>query len=305
MTDTINDRLGRSVPDSFPSALREHGLLINTAPGLYGWGIDLETIQEGLRRRLTAVAGDLRPTVMRFPPLLPRTTFEQSEYVSSFPHLFGAVHAFRGDEDAHAGLERAIAGGEDWSGHTRLTDFVLAPASCHAVYPLHSPTVPDDGVAVDVDGWCFRHEPSTEPGRLVAFQMREFVRIGTATDAVNWSADWRERSLATVRSLGLPAEIEAASDPFFGTAGAFLADDQRNQSLKLEILAPVGERRVAVASVNYHQDHFGRIFGIQSADGVPAHSACAAFGLERLTFALVAAHGPDLDRWPDQVRDLL
>ena len=47
------------------------------------------------------------------------------------------------------------------------------------------------------------------------------------------------RAKRLVDALGLAARTDVASDPFFGRAGALLADSQRNQQLKLEILAPV------------------------------------------------------------------
>ncbi|MFJ6650480.1 hypothetical protein ACIQPS_33025 [Streptomyces sp. NPDC091290] len=305
MTDAMVKRLGESIPAALPYALRNHGLLVNTTTGLYGWGAELEAVYDGLKNALSLAVRDAEPTVLNFPPLLPRTVFEKSEYVSSFPHLFGAIHAFHGDEGAHENLERAVAKGEDWSGQTRLTDFVLAPAACYAVYPLYSRIVADGSKAVDVSGFCFRHEPSTEPGRLVSFRQREFVKIGSPADASTWFNEWSERSSALIRRLGLDVRVEAASDPFFGTSGQFLAENQREQGMKVEIVVPIGDHPVAVASSNYHRDHFGRIFDIQSADGEPAHSACVAFGLERLAFALVAAHGPNTAQWPDDVRGLL
>ena len=42
-------------------------------------------------------------------------------------------------------------------------------------------------------------------------------------------------------------------------------------------------------------------FGISAAGGTQAHSACTAFGLERIVLALFAEHGLDPDRWPHAV----
>ena len=46
------------------------------------------------------------------------------------------------------------------------------------------------------------------------------------------------------------------------------------------------EKPTAVVSTNYHLDHFGVPFGIKTADGAVAHSACVGFGLERIALAL-------------------
>ena len=46
----------------------------------------------------------------------------------------------------------------------------------------------------------------------------------------------------------------------------------------------------------------GHTYGITTADGGPAHTGCMAFGEERVTLALFAAHGLDVDDWPAEVR---
>ncbi len=61
----------------------------------------------------------------------------------------------------------------------------------------------------------------------------------------------------------------------------------------------------AIGSSNYHEDHFGHTFDLHLADGAPAHSACIGFGLDRITLALFAIHGMDLDAWPGEVRSAL
>lgn len=305
MTDEMVKGLGERIPASLPNVLRDHGLLVNTTTGLYGWGAELEAVYSGLTNALSAEAADKEPTELHFPPIIPRAVFEKSEYVGSFPQLFGAIHAFQGDECALEHLEKAVTKGEDWGGHTRLTDFVLAPAVCYSVYPLFGGTALDGSRTVDASGFCFRHEPSTEPGRLVSFRLREFVRIGSPAEASTWFDDWHARASDFIRRLGLEVKVEAASDPFFGTAGQIMADNQREEGMKAEVVVPIGDHPVAVASINYHRDHFGRIFDIRTADGEPAHSACVGFGLERIALALVSAHGPRLSEWPHDVRELL
>ena len=61
----------------------------------------------------------------------------------------------------------------------------------------------------------------------------------------------------------------------------------------------------ALASTNYHEDHFGHPFSLRTPDGEHAHSACIGFGLERITLALLSTHGLDPAAWPDSVRESL
>src|SRR5436309_23661 len=85
------------------------------------------------------------------------------------------------------------------------------------------------------------------------------------------------------------------------------AVNQVEQALKFELLRPVNsdEAPTACMSFHYHQDHFGTTWGLRTDDGGVAHTACAAFGLDRLTIALFATHGLDLETWPAEVRETL
>jgi seryl-tRNA synthetase len=66
-----------------------------------------------------------------------------------------------------------------------------------------------------------------------------------------------------------------------------------------------GPEPTAVASFNYHQEHFASVYGLELADGSEAHTACLGFGLERITIALLNRHGFDLSAWPAQVSEAL
>ena len=118
---------------------------------------------------------------------------------------------------------------------------------------------------------------------------------------------WLQRGLDLLLSLGLPAKPDVASDPFFGRGGRMLAANQKEQKLKFEILVPVisEEKPTAVCSFNYHQEHFGKIFDIQTADGAVAQTACLGFGMERVVMALFRTHGFVPAEWPKSVRDKL
>jgi seryl-tRNA synthetase len=182
------------------------------------------------------------------------------------------------------------------------------PAACYPLYPAVAARgpLPDGGVTLDTgDSYVFRREPSSDPARMQIFHMREIVRIGEPATVTEWRRQWRARAEALLRSLGLELELEIAHDPFFGRTGRLLAAAQRDQELKWELMAPVAGTPTAIASSNYHQDHFGHTCDLQMADGAPAHTSCMAFGEERVTLALFSAHGLDLAAWPDEVRRTL
>ncbi len=149
----------------------------------------------------------------------------------------------------------------------------------------------------------FRHEPSHDPARRQMFHQHELVRIGEPETVLEWREEWAQRGLLLLRSLGLDAQLDNANDPFFGRRGRMLAASQREQALKFELLVTiVGPEPTAMASFNHHLDHFGTTYGIELADGGTAHTACLGFGHERIVLALLARHGLEPDRWPEDVR---
>ena len=293
---------------AFRDELLQHGLFLATGvAGVYGHSAAFADTVEQVDRLVTGAAGEDRAEIMRFPPLLNRAHFERSGYLKSFPHLAGAIHSFSGNELAHRELLQAADDGRDWSAGFQAAEVVLTPAACYPVYPTLAGTLPPDGRLVDVMSYCFRHEPSEDAGRMQMFRMREHVRAATADIVVAWREMWLERAQSLTAALELNARVEVASDPFFGRGGKLLAVNQRDQRLKLEILAPIShpERPSALISLNYHQDHFGDLFGIRSADGAVAHTSCVGFGLERIALALFRRHGFDRSRWPATVRGAL
>jgi seryl-tRNA synthetase len=188
-------------------------------------------------------------------------------------------------------------------------DLVLSPAACYPVYPIAASRgpVPAGGWRFDVAADCFRREPSRHLDRLQSFRMREYVCVGSPDQASAFRERWMVRAQEIARDLGLTFRVDYASDPFFGRVGQMKAVSQRQQSAKLELLVPLRSdtRPTACISFNYHRDHFGIAWGIADAAGEPAHTACVAFGMDRLAVAMFHTHGRNVARWPAAVRDVL
>jgi seryl-tRNA synthetase len=276
-------------------------------PGVFGRGAVFEDVVGRLGDLVTRWGAEDRAEKLAFPPTLSRQIFEKSEYLESFPHLAGTVWSFEGTDAQHLELKERIRDGKPWGDLQSMTDVVLAPSACYPVYPIFAGRLPEEGKVVDVQQWVFRHEPSEEPTRMQSFRMREYVRMGTPAEVVRWRGGWLDRGLALLVSLGLDARVEVASDPFFGRSGRMLVKNQKEAQLKFEVVVPLTseEKPCALCSFNYHQDHFGRIFGIESADGNVAHTACLGFGMERVAMALFKTHGVNTGSWPDGVKKQL
>lgn len=245
------------------------------------------------------------------PTLIPAHVLAKCDYFRSFPqnvtfasHLhpdlatidgFRARHAERESLDGSANADMATP------------DTCLSPATCYHVYHLYAgKMLPAQGTVHGVCGKCFRYESTntSDLRRLWDFTMREVVFMGTREQV------WKEREIGLERMAKFlnehrfASEIRTASDPFFIAPDAMAKTYfQLSSETKYEIsaLLPDGQR-LAVGSLNYHTDFFGRAFDVQAAGGGPMHSVCIAFGLERWVYAFMRQHGTDPAHWPEVVR---
>lgn len=275
--------------------------------GVYGRGGDFEDVIQRFDAYVTRMGADRNPEFMRFPPLLTRANYSRTDHMETFPNLMGSVHSFTGDDRGHIALVNKKAAGEDWTEGLGATEVMLTPAACYPLYPTASGTLPAEGRTVDLQSYVFRHEPSDDPARMQIFRMHEYVRMGTPEQALEHRNYWLQRAEEMLKAVGLDVEAVIANDPFFGRGGRVMAATQREQELKFELVAPVAskEKLTAVASANYHMEHFGHIFDIRTADGAYAHTACVGFGLERIALALFRKHGFSPAQWPADVRGIL
>ena len=295
---------------NFLDRLFDAGLLIETGvDGLYGRSGEFEDVNAAFERLIDRFGGEDGAEAMRFPPGMNRAYFETSGYMKSFPQLAGTVHSFCGNDHDHLSLLKCMEVGDDWTKGQEATDIVLTPAACYPLYPTvaRRGALPMSGKLFDLQSYCFRHEPSKDPARQQLFRMREYVCMGTESHVTDFRQSWMDRGVEMMKLVGLTVEIDVANDPFFGRAGKMMANNQRDQNLKFELLIPITSvaKPTACMSFNYHQDAFGTKWGLNLEDGSVAHTACVGFGLERIALALFNTHGLSTKDWPEEVRKVL
>lgn len=284
------------------------GLLIPSGvKGVYGHSGVFEDVIERFEQAVTRLAVPFKAEVMRFPAILNRRDYLKTNHIETFPDLMGSVHSFTGNERDHVAMLQKRENGEDWTRDLTPTEVMMTPAACYPLYPTATGTLPEGGRTIDLRSFVFRHEPSIDPARMQIFRQREFVRLGTAEEALAHRNLWLKLGQKMLNSVGLKVQPVIANDPFFGRGGRMMAATQKEQDLKYELVIAIAstEKPTAITSCNCHLDHFGHSFEIYTPDGGHAHSACIGFGLERIALALFKTHGFDPDHWPSDVKSVL
>ncbi|HYF07522.1 MAG TPA: amino acid--[acyl-carrier-protein] ligase [Acetobacteraceae bacterium] len=311
---TSPDGASRPAPadagEAFRAALFEAGILIPTGEdGIYVRSLAFESVLERLDRIFASLSLGDGAEALRFPPGMTWPVLSRSGYLKNFPHLIGTIHCFCGTDAGHRAMLACLESGEDWTAQQQFSGLSLTPAACYPVYGIVAARgpLPRGGTLMDVMSWCFRHEPSPDPARMQMFRMHEQVAFGSAEQIEAFRSKWMERLKALADRLRLPSAFAPANDPFFGRPGRIMAEAQRDQALKQELLIPIAseERPTACASVNCHRDAFGRVWEITTPNGEVAHTACCGLGLERMALALFRHHGMRPDTWPADVRAAL
>ncbi len=294
--------------NDFRNQLLMAGVLVDAgSPGLYHRSEDYESVVRALEYYARQSGRDDNPRRLFFAPVINLETLKGSGYVGSFPNLIGTIDSFDGDMKKLSEFRERVDAGGDWFELMTPTDVALCSAACHSIYPMYKgATLPVEGLYFEVQANCFRHEPSMNPARQQSFRMHEFVYLGKPADALAFRDRWIAKGQQLLSELGLVLDLVPANDPFFGRGAQMMAQGQLEKELKFEITAAISsEDPGAISSGNYHEDHFGVTFSMSTHEGQVAHSACFAFGLDRITLALFYAHGFQLESWPADVRKRL
>lgn len=260
-------------------------------------------LAERLDRAVLVLAAGSDAQPEEHPALLAVEDLDPVNYLASFPHLATfavAVSREREDLGAFAGSARENASEALREGRLSTPRDVLTPAACYHVYVHHRAQKLTAPLLVTTRNTCFRREENFQPlRRQWSFRMREIVCVGTPEETQGFLARTRAVVDELITGLDLPVQWAPATDPFFDPSANPQYLMQKLHPTKFE--ACYGD--LAIASVNLHQDHFGRAYAI-TRDGKPATSGCVAFGIERWLYALLDRWGTNPADWPDPLAAL-
>ncbi|QLJ02784.1 hypothetical protein HZZ00_18365 [Streptomyces sp. NEAU-sy36] len=257
------------------------------------------------------LAEDHEVSEYRYPTLIRTKSLETAGYFKAFPQHLMFVTRLRNDLDVYRAFqERHAATGIDSAvlDSCGNVDYCLPPTMCYHTFSQYSgrTLAPNRLHVVTSRGKSFRFEAAyaTSLERLWDFTIREMVFMGSREDVLNARERFMRKVFAFLEELGLSGFCEVGNDPFFcGTDTSERIWSQRLLQLKYELRLHVApEKTIAVGSFNFHDDLFGKAFGIGHGTDGPTRSGCVGFGLERLVYAFLCQYGLDSAAWPVRVR---
>jgi len=287
------------------------GLVFESGEGQVALGGPVVALMDHFDAAITRiVASRFGAAEFRYPTLIPTHVLEKVGYVTSFPHFLMFVTRLHGDSDVYRAVVADLAGGgaTDLLSRCDNVDYCLPPTMCfHTFHQLAGHRfAAEERRVVTARGKSFRFESryARSLERLWDFTIREVVCLGDPAFVTKARADLMSDVFAYLEELGLSGYCEVGNDPFFTDADTpGRTTSQRMLELKYELRADVGDdRTVAIGSFNLHDQFFSNAMGIRRIDGDLVSTACAGFGLERLTYAFLCQFGLDPAGWPAAVR---
>lgn len=211
----------------------------------------------------------------QIPALINKDTLEKCGYFVSFPHQITSV----------AILNKEIAS-ESSQNYFENTELFLTPAACLHFYPMLEEKQLKETI-LTTKARVYRYEDDSFDGetRLWDFTVRELVFVGEEEYVLEKLEYMKKTALEYARSVGLNAQLVPATDNFYPSrVNALKKRIQRVNLRKFELRIPIHGNEIALASFNYHGNHFSFPFKFDKQGKVV--SGCVGFGLERWLSAL-------------------
>ncbi len=241
--------------------------------------------------------------------LYPVDEYEKGHYFESFPHHIMFQTNMKSDKELLDNFSKKGAGDLEIFSNDNMKRpvNVIRHAACVPIYPMMKDShIPDDKPRYFlISGKCFRNEGANvfELSRLNEFYMKEFVCVGTFEQTLDMVAKARNLWKEWIEKFNLNCTIETANDSFFASNYKKLKIFQILGDSKQEfrVLIPNTGNYCAVSSSNVHRTHFTKTYNIHN-DNSFCQSSCFAFGIERLSYALISQKGYDVRKWDDETR---
>lgn len=278
------------------------------ADGVYAYSDLFLQVYRYFDRKIEAFGKEVFGPVKQydFPVLYPIDNYEKGGYFETFPHYIMFQTTMKNDL---AVLDRfAQKGTQDKTifEEMKTPTLVLRHATCAPVYQfLSGSTIQRDAPQTYlVSGRCFRNEAGNayELARLNEFNMKEYVFVGAPETCAEKVGQAKELWHFWQETFDLNCKVNTANDSFFASNYKKLQFFQVLGDSKQEFVCRLDnpDKEIAAASANFHRTHFSKPYNIRLDNGNFAYTACFAFGVERLTYALLCQKGLDVSKWDEK-----
>ena len=300
----------RQLLGSVTEALINKGFAKRLGEGCYLFQGDFLKLINWFDQKIVAWAETLGAEEQQYPVLWPIDLFKKINYFRDFPQNILMVAGVKKDNASLQEFSARYRLDKDfakiaWSDEMAPMTHALGTSTCDPCYYAFR----DGALAGDrvyhARNKCFRNETSEhgEIDRLREFSMREVIAVGCEKHVLGVREEFFKFAREFIQELELSGRIETANDPFFTNDAALKKLFQDSLKGKYEIIAETGGATgdVAVGSINWHGDQFGRAFAAHLPNGDVMRSCCVGYGFERLAFAFCAQHGLEREQWPEPV----
>ncbi len=302
-----------SIHDSIHEKLIDNQGILKFSPGKFLLQKDYLLFFQFIDSLLYSFSQKIKAIEQVYPVLWPVELFRDIDYFKEFPQNIMMVHAVKQEQkslrdfSALYAKERKEFTSIEQSEHLSPAHYALGTSTCDPCYfaykNLKNQKASGEFTSLSKS---FRNELSKDfkLDRLNEFHMREVVSIGKSEKVLQQREKFKSFSKYLFDYFHFEGLIQTASDPFFTSENLIKNALQSAIQSKFELLVNVGgEKMMSIGSINWHQDFFGRSFGVKADDDHFMTSSCLAFGLERFVYAFFLQHGIEEKKWPEQLRD--
>ena len=226
------------------------------------------------------------------PAMIDGEVLEKCGYFESFPDQISVV-----GEIADEKIQHIMEGGKIDESCIKLRNKYLTPSACLHIYPMYQGKKITKNEVVMTKARVFRCEKSgfNNMTRLWDFSVREIVFIGSSEFVKESLEKMKEYVLSFAQKITEEARVVVAHDHFYkGQRNNIKARIQTKNEQKFELIVPIGNNDVSLASFNFHNGHFSIPFEFDNNRQVV--SGCVGFGMERWVAACLEYGITDLNK---------
>lgn len=214
------------------------------------------------------------------PAMIDGNVLAKCNYFESFPHHLSSVSTVKENRLANVSANKIVTN-EDLQTHNKF----LTPAACLHIYPmLEGKKIQNQNIITKARVYRYEGNRYNETGRFWDYTVREMVFVGSVDYVRKMLKEIMDKTITYAKNITPKAKLVQSSDVFFSCKRNEIKKKlQLANEKKFEVIIPIDGEDVAVASFNFHGNHFSMPFHFDQKGSIV--SGCVGFGLERWLLA--------------------